>query len=348
MNKKPTLHMVAKLAKVSPATVTRVAAGNRAVDAAIRDQVYRAAAKLGMNLDERRHSKSRILGFLLANRDVLHSFQARVLLGAERYCAQHQWELLFMSFQYSPTMSAESLHLPQILSDRTNARAVILGGTNSANLFQALSTRGIPFAVLGNNVVGDWKPADYDVVYSDDVAGARDATRHLIANGHRRIAFIGNLQLPWFAHCARGYGEAMTGAGLEPRCIDVRTDGTELGFLGAKMLIENRGGVTAILAGTDQVAAGIYSALREAAVSVPEEMSVVGFNDTQAALFYPPLTSVREFPEELGRHLAELVLNRLRSPRMAPQQVTIPTGLEVRQSVAKLSESNPALKRRAV
>ena len=91
MTKKPTLHRVAKLAGVSPATVTRVAAGNRAVDADIRDRVYRAAAKLGMNLDERRHSKSRILGFLLANRDVLHSFQARVLLGAERYCAQHQW-----------------------------------------------------------------------------------------------------------------------------------------------------------------------------------------------------------------------------------------------------------------
>jgi DNA-binding LacI/PurR family transcriptional regulator len=347
MSKKPTLHMVAKLAKVSPATVTRVAAGNRAVDAGIRDQVYRAAAKLGMNLDERRHRKSRILGFLLANRDVLHSFQARVLLGAERYCAQHQWELLFMSFEYSPTMAADGLHLPQLLSDSTHARAVILGGTNSANLFQALSTRGMPFAVLGNNVIGDWQPEAHDVVYSDDVAGARDATRHLIAHGHRRIAFVGNLQLPWFARCARGYTEAMTTAGLEPRCLDVRTDGTELGFLGTKMLLDNRGGVTAMLAGTDQVAAGIYSALREAGVPVPDGMSVVGFNDTQAALCYPPLTSVREFPEELGRRLAELVLNRLRTPRMPPQQVTIPTGLEIRQSVQKWNEADAALTRRA-
>jgi DNA-binding LacI/PurR family transcriptional regulator len=347
MDKKVTLHRVAKLAKVSPATVTRVAAGNRAVDAEIRERVLRAAAKLGMDLTERRHSKSRILGFLLANRDMLHSFQARVLLGVERYCAQHQWELLFMSFHYSPTMEPGGLHLPQLLSDRTHARAVILGGTNSANLLQALSARGIPFAVLGNNVVGEWQPDSCDVVYSDDVSGARDATRHLIASGHRRIAFIGNLQMPWFARCARGYREAMTAAGLQPRCIDVRTDGNELGFLGAKMLMENRGGVTAILAGTDEVAAGIYSALREAAVAVPEEMSVVGFNDTQAALFYPPLTSVREFPEELGRHLAELVLNRLRTPGLRPQQVTIPTGLEVRQSVVKPSQANVPVKRRA-
>lgn len=346
MNKKPTLHMVAKLAKVSPATVTRVAAGNTAVDAEIRERVHLAAARLGMNLDERRHSKSRILGFLLANRDVLHSFQARVLLGAERYCAMHQWELLFMSFHYSPTMAASSLHLPQLLSDRTSARAVIVGGTNSANLLEALASRGIPFAVLGNNVVGSWQPEKCDVVYSDDISGARDATRHLIANGHRRIAFIGNLQMPWFARCARGYQEAMAAARLEPRCIDIRTDGTELGYLGTKMLIENRGDVTAVLAGTDQVAAGIYTALRETAISVPDQMSVVGFNDTQAALYYPPLTSVREFPEELGRHLAELVLNRLRNPKLPPQEVTIPTGLEVRQSVAKLGDA-PARGRRA-
>ncbi len=113
MIENPTLHLVAKLAKVSAATGTRVSAGNRAVDAEIRAQVYHAAAKLGVNLDERRHSKSRILGFLLANCDVLHSFQARVLIGAERYCAQPQWELLFMAIQYSPTMSAEGLPLPQ-------------------------------------------------------------------------------------------------------------------------------------------------------------------------------------------------------------------------------------------
>src|SRR5688500_20324989 len=84
MSKKPTLHQVARAAKVSPATVSRVAAGNRAVDPEIRDRVHRTALKLGIDLDERRHSKSRIIAFLLANRDILHSFQARVLRSEER------------------------------------------------------------------------------------------------------------------------------------------------------------------------------------------------------------------------------------------------------------------------
>jgi DNA-binding LacI/PurR family transcriptional regulator len=346
MSKKPTLHQVARAAKVSPATVSRVAAGNRAVDPAIRDRVHRAAAKLGIDLDERRHSKSRIIAFLLANRDIMHSFQARVLLGAEKYCALHQWELLFMSFHYSPTTAANALHLPQLLSDRTHARAVILGGLNSANLLEALGTQGIPFAVLGNNVVGDWKPEGCDVVYSDDVNGARDATRHLIARGHQRIAFIGNLELPWFARCAEGYSAAMADAGLEPRRIDFRSDGSELGYLGTKTLLADRGDVTAILAGSDQVAAGVYSALREASISIPRDMSVVGFNDTQGTLLYPPLTSVREYPEELGRHMAELVLNRLRTPMLPPRQLTIPTRLENRESVAPRGEQSAPVKRR--
>jgi DNA-binding LacI/PurR family transcriptional regulator len=92
--------------------------------------------------------------------------------------------------------------------------------------------------------------------------------------------------------------------------------------------------LTAILAGSDQVAAGVYDALRELKVSVPEQVSVVGFNDTQGSLLYPPLTSVREFPEELGRHMAEFALKRLQHPDLAPQELTIPTQLVLRGSVA--------------
>jgi LacI family transcriptional regulator len=198
MPKKPKLHDLARAAKVSPATVSRVVASNPSVDPAIRRQVLVAAKRLGIDLEAKRKGKSKVLAFLLANRDVLHSFQARVLLGAETYCTQHNWELLFMSFRYAPETPPDALHLPQLLSSRTNARAVILGGSNFPNLFQALETRGLPYAVLGNNVIGDWQPANCDVAFSDDIAGAADATAHLISKGHRSIAYIGNLQLPWF------------------------------------------------------------------------------------------------------------------------------------------------------
>lgn len=334
MPKKPKLHDVARAAKVSPATVSRVVASNPSVDPAIRRQVLLAAKKLGIDLEAKRKGKSKVLAFLLANRDVLHSFQARVLLGAETYCTQHNWELLFMSFRYAPETPPDALHLPQLLSNRTNARAVILGGSNFPNLFAALETRGLPYAVLGNNVIGDWQPENCDVAYSDDISGAADATAHLISKGHRSIAYIGNLQLPWFRRCSIGYERAMTTAGLTPRIVDIRSDGSQLGYLATKSIFAKPSDLTAILAGSDQVAAGVYDALRELNIEVPTRISVIGFNDTQGSVLYPPLTSVREFPEELGRHMAEFTLQRLQNPDLAPQELTIPTQLVHRASVA--------------
>ena len=334
MAKSPKLHDLAREANVSPATVSRVVASNPSVNPAIRRQVQRAAKKLGIDLEEKRKGKSKVLAFLLANRDVLHSFQARVLLGAETYCSQQNWELMFMSFQYAPETPPEALHLPQLLSSRTHARAVILGGSNYPNLFRALETRGLPYAVLGNNVIGDWKAENCDIAYSDDIAGASEATAHLISKGHRSIAYIGNLQLPWFRRCALGYEQAMATAGLTPRTIDIRSDGSQLGYLATKTIFAKYRDLTAILAGSDQVAAGVYDALREMNIDIPGRISVVGFNDTQGSVLYPPLTSVREFPEELGRHMAEFALQRLQNPDLATQELTIPTQLILRSSVA--------------
>jgi len=126
-----------------------------------------------------------------------------------------------------------------------------------------------------------------DVVYSDDIRGAHDATRHLIAHGHRAISYVGNLDLPWFARCAVGYANAMTDAGLQSHYVDLRSDGTELGYLGGKMLCKGSPCPTAVLAGSDLVAAGIYSALREDGLIVPDDVSVASINDTDAPLFPP-------------------------------------------------------------
>jgi len=333
MAKKTTLNDLALAAKVSPATVSRVVAGNPSVDPQIRTHVRKVAEKLGIDLEERRKGRSRIIAFLLANRDVLHNFQARVLLGAETYCAQQNWELLFMSFRYTPDVPAEALHLPQLLSSETNARAVILGGSNSPNLFHALRERGIPFAVLGNNVTGEWAPENCDVAYSDDISGAYEVTRHLLAKGHRRIAFIGNRQLPWLRRCESGYLRAMAEGQHEPASIDYRSDGNQLGYLATKSIFQRQQPVTAIVAGSDQVAAGAYKALRELNLTIPDDVSVVGINDTQGMYLTPPLTSVREFPEELGRHLAEFVLKRIQNPLLPAQELTFPTEIVHRDSV---------------
>lgn len=341
MAKGPNLRDLARKANVSPSTVSRVIAGNPSVDPEIRLKVRRTAKALGIDLTAKGKGQSKILAFLLANRDVLHSFQARVLLGAETFCTQNGWELLFMSFRYSPETPPNALHLPQLLNDRINARAVILGGNNHPNLFTALEERGLPFTVLGNNVFGEWDHSRCDVAFSDDITGAADATAFLISQRHRGIAFVGNLELPWFKRCAQGYEQAMARAGLPPRITDLRFDGSQLGYLATKAIFSKQRDVTAVLAGSDQVAAGVYEALCEMKIEIPAKVSVVGFNDTQGGFLIPPLTSVREFPEELGRCMAEFVIKRVGDPELPPREISIPTQLVHRASVA--TEANGEL-----
>lgn len=347
-DKKQTTYLeVARLAKVSPATVTRVVSGRTVVSPEIVARVRRAAKTLGVDLQRKKGSS--IVAFFLSNRDVLHPFQARILLGAETYCASQGWEMLFLSFRYPLVGAYGEIHLPQILNQSDLLRGIILSGTNTAALLHTLKKRGIVFAVSGNNVVGDWQPAEWDVVSSDDVAGAYEVTADLISQGHRAIWYIGDLQLPWFARCAEGYRRAMTEAGLEPLIKGVLAPDRELGYLAVKSILA-QDPVTAVFAGNDQVAVGVYRALGEAGISIPGDISVLGFNDTTGENLYPRLTSVREFPEGLGQHLAELVLRRIAAPDADPQQILLPTQVVRRESSgppsATRDEAFPARQRR--
>lgn len=337
--RKKSFKEVARLADVSPATVSRVAKGQTNVHAGIRARVRKAAETLGIDLDHKRNERANIVAFMLSNRDLLHNFQARVLFGSESYCASQNRELLFMSFRYSPNTPPKELHLPKILNERGLVRAMILGGTNSVNMLHALRDRQMPFAVLGNNVIGDWSPNEFDAVYSDDVQGAFDLTSQLIADGHRDIYFIGDVELPWYARCAQGYRQCMTQAGLQPRLSEIHSDDRQLGYLAMRSILSRRERVTAVFAGSDQIASGVYEALRQSGVGIPDDISVAGFNDSEGALMDPPLTSVREFPEELGKHLAEYALRRIQNPDRPPQQLTIPTRVVLRKSTRPVRET---------
>ncbi len=342
---KPSFKQLAKAAKVSPATVTRVAKGQLNVDPEIRARVRKAAEALGIDLERKRNEKTNIVGFMLSNRDLLHNFQARILFGSEAYCASQDRELLFMSFRYSAAVPAKDLPLPRILNQAGIVRAMILSGTNSANMLAALRSREIPFAVLGNNVLGEWNPSEYDAVYSDDITGAQDLTAQLILQGHRDIWFIGDIDMPWYARCCQGYRQSMVQAGLQPRISEIHSDDHQLGYLAMRSILSRGEPVTAVFAGSDQIARGVYEAVRQSGLSIPGDISVAGFNDSEGALMDPPLTSVREFPEELGKHLAEFALRRIQQPDREPQQLVIPTKVIVRESTRALLDTRQTVAR---
>lgn len=331
-NSKVSLRDIAGAANVSVATASRVLSGNTRVARDIQRSVLEAAKKLGVDPSSR--SKTKTLAFLLSNRAMLHSFHSRILSGAEAHCAANGWDMVFLSFNYPPHVPWTELHLPKVVQRHDVIRAVILAGTNSMNLLKLLSHKGIPFVVLGNNVIGEAQDLrHHDAVFADDIQGGLDATSYLIGLGHRHIGFVGNTKLPWFARCFEGYRRAMEEQGLAPResCADSE-DEVESGYLGTKSLITRDASITAILAGNDPTAHGVYKALRDLRFRVPDDISVIGCDDTVGMWLSPALTTTREYPEQLGKQMVEVVLKRTENLEEDPRSVVIPTQLIKRDS----------------
>jgi DNA-binding LacI/PurR family transcriptional regulator len=305
------------------------------VDPLIQKIVLDAAEKLDVDLSQRNKTKS--LAFLLSNRAMQHTFHSRILLGAEACCASHGWDMIFLSLNYQSRASWKEIHLPRIVERQDVVRGVVLAGTNSTNLIDLLLQKGVTFVVLGNNVNGQLPEGPYDAVTSDDIQGGYDMTRYLLGLGHRHIWFVGNTKLPWFARCHQGYSRAMEEAGFEPRQSHVDSeDEIEIGYLGSKSILARGGPVTAIFAGNDPTAHGVYRGLRDSGLRIPDDVSVAGCDDTVGGWLHPGLTTIREFPEQLGKQMVELAISRIGHPNQQRQQISIPTELVKRDSCAQV------------
>jgi DNA-binding LacI/PurR family transcriptional regulator len=231
--------------------------------------------------------------------------------------------------------------LPDILLQRKIISGVIVAGTNSQNLLTLLSRKGIPWVVLGNNVFGHPSEETMSAVSFDEIAGAYEVTRYLLSLGHRQIAYVGNLNLPWYARRYKGYERAMSEAGLQPIASEFQSrEGEEMGYLAAKSILQ-QSQPTAIFAGDDSAARGVYKAIRDRGLNIPEDLSVAGFNDTpDAAALHPPLTSVHVFTDELGKQLAEVLLNRIARPDLPVRDLTLPTQVMRRESCAPVNPNH--------
>lgn len=336
MAKRVTVHDVARSAGVSASTVSRVARGAARVSPEIAARVREAALKVGF--DRISGSSAKVVTFLLSNREVMHYFHSRVLAGAQAYLSARDYDVLHFSFRYQAGVSWKALQLPGVLLRRDLVGGFIVAGANTKNLIELLTHREIPFVVFGNNVLGDWPKDQCDSVWSEDIQGSYDLTRHLQLQGHRDIWYIGNCGLSWDARCYQGYSRAMTEAGLEPRLSGFDTDEEEeLGYLATKSILSQNEPLTAVFAAGDVTAQGVYRALRDCGLSIPGDVSVAGYNDIQAERFQPPLTSVRVFSEQIGKSLAEVLLNRINQPSLPPQRRTIPTQVIRRESCRPLS-----------
>jgi LacI family transcriptional regulator len=342
---------VAALAGVSLGTASRALNNRRGVDPQLRLKVSEAARSLhyvrAANARKASRERCPIITFILGNRDFLHPMHARLLLGAEQYCEERGFFLVLKRFDYSPTAALADLKLPALLHEHGIADCLILAGTNYPNLIEAMERAGIPYVLFGTNLVGPAPNPGFDQAGSSEVQGAREATRYLVRLGHEHICYIGDISQPWFERRYLAYSETMTGAGLEPlaQTVSLSPDNFQNGFTSVEAVLESGVPVTAIFAGSDHIALGAWEQLRRRGLRVPEDVSLLGFDDIpDARMTLPPLTTVHVPFLEIGRELARLAIEKASSPRVALPEAILPAELVLRGTTWPHLNSRPAAK----
>jgi DNA-binding LacI/PurR family transcriptional regulator len=296
-------------------------------------RVREAAGRFGLDLGSRSHNRT--LAFLLGNRPITHPFHSQVMSGAEAYCAERDCHMLFFTLRYPLRMRLSQLPVPRLLERRGAVSGLIVAGVNSPSFIELLAKTQLPLAVFGTTV-NDEGVDGLPIVRVDEEGGAADMTHYLQSLGHTAIWFVGNSSVPWLKRRYDAYRQAMEAMQLRPLLAEFDSeDERHVGYLATKSILDRGGTATAIFAGNDHIAQGVYDALRDREIAVGEQVSVAGFNDTlEAVVLHPALTTVRVHAEQVGRQLAELVLRQVESGTPILQTTTIPTRVIKRESCA--------------
>ncbi|MGV9339726.1 LacI family DNA-binding transcriptional regulator [Streptomyces sp. NPDC003688] len=338
---RPTLEEVAARAGVGRGTVSRVINGSPRVSDATRAAVEAAVEELGYvpNTAARALAANRTDSIALVvpepeTRFFAEPYFSDMLSGVGAELADTEWQLLLIF--------AGSDRKRQRLADYLSAHrvdGVLLVSVHADDPLPDLLDRlEIPAVISGPRSVGETLTS----VDSDNYGGAHSAVSHLLARGRRRIAHItGRPDVYGAQRRVDGYRDALRGAGLEvDELLMEPGDFTEDGGRRAMTaLLRRRPDLDAVFAGSDVTAAGARQILREAGRRIPDDVALIGYDDSAIARHMdPPLTSVRQPIEEMGRAMIGLLLEEIADRRPAAarglerRHVVLPTELVGRES----------------
>lgn len=328
---------VARHAQVSTTAVSKVLRNAYGASPEMRAKVRRAIDELGY----RPHAGARglrgqtyTIGVMLP--DIRNPFFPEILDGITGRLADTDYQVFL-----GPGCNGEKeeARVTEAMIDRGMDGLILIAPISPRAHLERIAS-AVPTVVVGRH---GHSPV-YDAVTDDDVAGAFLVVRHLADLGHRRIAHIEHhetdptriAEMP-NAQRADGYRQAMRSLGLADEIDIVSTSYTQQGgYEGAKELLTRPRRPTAVFAGADIVAMGVLEAFTEAGLSVPDDISVAGYDNTTFAAFGPiSLTSVDQAGHEIGSNAARILLDRIAdrqkksvqvklSPTLAPRRTTAP------------------------
>ena len=337
----PTIHDVARRAGVSISTVSHVINETRHVNSATRERVLAAMVELNYQPNRLarslRNRRTHTLGVLLPNS--ANPFFAQVLLGIEAACFDHGYN--FILGNANELAERELAYLDVLLSKQVDGILLVSTGAYEEAL-SFLSTRGAP-VVMVDRSPGPAYCETIDTVFTDNHGGGRLATEYLLGLGHRRIACIsGPSLLTSSAGRVDGYREALAAAGaaVDETLIVPGDFQHESGYQACRALMALPQPPSAIFVCNDLMAVGALCAIHEAGLRVPEDVSVIGFDNIALSSYsVPRLTTIAQPTEQLGRTAVDLMLGRLAEREAPAHNERLPVWLIERDSCAALDSA---------
>jgi LacI family transcriptional regulator len=320
---------VADRAGVSPATVSRVLNGTASVRQAKRDLVLAVIDELGYRPNRLaanlRRQQVQMIGVVVS--DIENPHFTQMVRAVEDSAYLKGYRVLLCNTDEDPAKQRE--YLGVLVAERV-AGAIISPTEAAAPEISELIDHGAAVVAFDRSVAD----RRADAVVAANTEGARLATEHLIAGGHKRVGFIAGLAgIETAARRQAGYEAAMEAAGLAPLVArgDFRAQGGERA---AAELLEQ--GATALVVGNNLMAVGALRAARQAGLRVPRDLSLVGMDDPPwAELTDPALTTLAQPVRAMAAAAAELLVGRLEGRRRRPKRQVFPFELRHRGSCCK-------------
>ena len=328
-----TIKDVAREARLSVATVSRALNGHANVTETSRRHVLEVAERMRYSPHaaarslSSRHTQS--IGVVLP--DLHGEFFSELIRGIDGVARAHQQHLLVSSYHGNQEQQGQAL---RTMRGRVDGLVVLSPYAENPDFLTRNLPPALP-AVLINTRLPD---SQYPVLSIDDHAGAVCMTRHLLQQGHRRIAFIAGPDSNFDAReRLRGFRDALAehGDGAEGLELEGAFDEAS-GFRAGQSLLAKAELPDAVFAANDMMALGCLYAFSQAGVRVPEQIALAGFDDIPLARFaHPPLTTMQVSIAELGARAMELLLQQI----AAPQPATLPPQMLVPELVVRASSA---------
>jgi len=335
-----TIKDVAGKAGVSTATVSLVVHNHKRISSETRKKVLKVIKQL--NYYPSRSARGLVskktgnIGFILTEEHFLKTepFYTRIFLGTEFATRETNYYVLLTTVKSD---FANDEPLPRFLEEKS-VDGIIIAGKIPLSLIDRIAQMKIP------TVFVDYYPpsGDYPAIMIDNIKGGILATQHLIELGHEKIGFVGgDLNHPSISDRLYGYRKVLRQSSIEVKNSYISTEEQnttkQTGYSAAEKLFAKAPDLTAVFACNDAMTLGVLQFLKDHNYKVPEDISLIGFDDVESDLLVKPTISTIKVPKiELGMEAMKLIVDIVKNNDLSPKKILIPVELVIRESTRKI------------